>query len=288
MKIKALAPWFGGKRNLAPRIAAELGQHRAYFELGCGSMAVLLSKQPCMMETAVDLHGDLCNLAEVVRHPTQGARLYRRLRRTLMCDAVFQQAKDSEPEDPVGRAYRYFVLSWLGRGGNAGCRQYDQHFAVRYTPNGGHGATRWRHAVDSIPSWRRRLANVTILRRDLFEVLPKIDDISGVAVYVDPPYLVKGTLYEHDFGPEDHTRLAEALGRFRRARVVVSYYQHVWLDELYPGWTQVRIPVVKSVAHQGRRGEMKARATEVLLINGPSRETGLFTPQSGSNLDVYA
>jgi DNA adenine methylase len=40
MPIKAIAPWFGGKRTLAPRITAELGAHRAYWEPFCGSMAV--------------------------------------------------------------------------------------------------------------------------------------------------------------------------------------------------------------------------------------------------------
>jgi hypothetical protein len=43
MPIKALAPWFGGKRNLAPLIVAELGEHRCYWEPFCGSMAGLPS-----------------------------------------------------------------------------------------------------------------------------------------------------------------------------------------------------------------------------------------------------
>lgn len=34
MKIKAIAPWFGGKRNLAPQIVRLLGRHRAYWEHG--------------------------------------------------------------------------------------------------------------------------------------------------------------------------------------------------------------------------------------------------------------
>lgn len=42
--ITAIAPWFGSKRTLAPRIVAELGSHRAYWEPFCGSMAVLLAK----------------------------------------------------------------------------------------------------------------------------------------------------------------------------------------------------------------------------------------------------
>ena len=48
MQIKALAPWFGGKRTLAPRIVAELGPHRAYWEPFCGSLAKDSGKRPIM------------------------------------------------------------------------------------------------------------------------------------------------------------------------------------------------------------------------------------------------
>jgi hypothetical protein len=43
-KIKAIVPWFGSKRSMGPTIAEELGRHRAYFSLGCGSMADLFAK----------------------------------------------------------------------------------------------------------------------------------------------------------------------------------------------------------------------------------------------------
>lgn len=33
MKIKAIAPWFGSKRKLAPTIIRELGEHKSYPEL---------------------------------------------------------------------------------------------------------------------------------------------------------------------------------------------------------------------------------------------------------------
>ena len=40
MKIKAIAPWFGGKRTMAPDIVEQLGPHTQYFEPFCGSMDV--------------------------------------------------------------------------------------------------------------------------------------------------------------------------------------------------------------------------------------------------------
>ncbi len=290
MKIKAIAPWFGGKRNLAPVIVEELGPHRVYWEPFCGSMAVLMAKAPCVMETVNDLHGDLVNLARVIQHPEHGPRLYRRLRRTLTTEATFREAATRftiapcEQLDPE-RAYWYFVASWLGRSGiagsNVGAKRGAGHsFCVRYTANGGQPAKRWRSAVNSIPAWRHRLQGVVILSRDGLKVLGRIEDAAGTALYLDPPYLQQtrsgfsgrgGTArYLHDFDETAHVRLAEAVSRFRKSRVVVSYYDDPLLAELYPGWTQRVIDVNKGMANQGSRGKKDVRVKEVLLINGAS------------------
>ena len=277
MKITALAPWFGGKRNLAPTIVEELGEHRVYWEPFCGSMAVLLAKPVCVMETVNDLHGDLVNLARVVQSETLGPALYRRLRRTLMCETLHREAAarhrergyagDGEPD--LQAAYDYFLCAWLGRNGVAGTG-YNQGFCLRFTANGGQAARRTISVVDSIPAWRRRLRNVMVLCRDAFDLLPRIDDAPGTAIYVDPPYLKKGAKYVHDFEAPDHERLAKLLGRFKRSRVVVSYYADPQLADLYPGWTQREIVVSKALSVQGRRGGTDSKATEVLVINGPS------------------
>lgn len=92
--ITSLVPWFGSKRRLASRIVAELGDHRAYWEPVCGSMATLLSKPRASQETVNDLHGDLINLARCVQHAGVGPRLYRRLRRVLCSDAEYSTAVD--------------------------------------------------------------------------------------------------------------------------------------------------------------------------------------------------
>jgi DNA adenine methylase len=231
------------------------------------------------METVVDLHWDVTNLAKVVQDVELAPQLYRRLRRTLLSEQLHRDAAKryaergycpdvSQPD--LDRAYDYFLCAWLGRNGVAGTHSYNQGFCVRYTANGGHAPKRWDSAVRSIPAWRRRMANLTILNRDMFKVLPRILDEAGTAIYCDPPYLIKGAKYIHDFESGDHEQLAEALGRFRKARVVVSYYDHPLLAELYPEWTRRVIEVSKALAHQGRRGKNDTKAREVLLMNGPS------------------
>lgn len=276
--ITALAPWFGGKRNLAPAIVEALGPHRVYWEVPCGSMAVLLAKPPCVMETAVDLHGQLINLARVLQREDTALDLYGRAARTVFHEVLHAEAierlrarpKDAPaPEEPdVDLAYDYLCVAWFGRNGVAGTANHNHGFCVRYTANGGHAAKRWRSVVDSIPWWHDRLINVTILCRDMFGVLDRIDDAPGTAIYCDPPYLVKGARYVHDFAAADHARLADALARFRQARVVVSYYDHPDLGRLYPGWSRRHIAVTKAMASQrARDASNDIKAVEVLLVN---------------------
>lgn len=290
-KINAIAPWFGSKRTLAPRIVAELGPHAAYWEPFCGSMAVLLAKPRATMETVNDLHGDLINLARTIQHPRWGPSLYRALRRAVFSAEAFENslqtlqscraANDPSDHTPdLWWAHAYFIVSWMGRNGSAGTDAYNGGFCKRYTKSGGHGATRFANAVSSIPTWRRRLRDVTILNEDAFALLGKIEDAKGVVVYCDPPYLVKGCTYLHDFSAEegtlhgdDHARLAAGLARFAKTRVVVSYYDHPRLAELYPPdrWTKVHCPTTKALVNQGMRDKGGATvAPEVLLINGPS------------------
>lgn len=280
--INAIAPWFGGKRTLAPKVVSQLGKHTAYWEPFCGSMAVLIAKPQCTMETVNDLHGDLINLARCIQHDTISVDLFSRLSRVACSEELHRQAAERHRargnapsgEPDIDRAVDYFLCSWLGRNGVAGTSSYNQGFCRRFTKNGGHAAKRFVSAVESIPDWWHRLRNVTILNGDGFELLERIEDANGVAIYCDPPYLVKGAKYLHDFDCDDHRRLAELLRRFKKTRIVVSYYDDERLKDLYPGWRCDRIEVTKSLVNQGMRDKgVAVKATEVLLVNEPQ---GLF------------
>lgn len=297
--ITSLAPWFGAKRTLASRIVAELGPHSAYWELFCGSMAVLLAKEPASSETVNDLHGDLVNLGRVVAHEELHRVLFKKLRRTFASRVLMDEAAARYRErgntpataPDLDRAYDYFLSTWLGRNGVAGTQSYNQGFCRRFTKSGGDAGKRWTSAVDSIPAWSHRLRKVTILSEDAFELLERIEDASGVVIYLDPPYIEKGARYVHDaddsspqvlriLGIDDpaklptfawHRALARLANRFKKTRVVISYYEHALLTELYPHWTKIPLKATKSLVNQGLRDSGGAiEAPEVLLINGPT------------------
>lgn len=277
MIIRALAPWYGCKRTLAPAIVKQLGRHRVYWEPFCGSMSVLFTKDVVAYETVNDLHGNLVNLARVVQYEETALELYGMVQRTLFTEDMVVQAREwlSLPQKHfyrnTERAYWYMVFSWMGLNGVSGTPLSSTGtFAVRYT-QGGNGPTRWRSVAESIPDWHRRLQKVQILNRDAFEIIPRIEDVDATALYVDPPYLEKSSSYVHDLNPGEHTELARLLRSFKKARVVVSYYDHPALAELYPGWTKVPLAAAKSMANSSKREEKgRTEANEVLLVNGPS------------------
>lgn len=285
MTISALQPWFGGKRTLAPRIVEALGPHSVYWEPFCGSCAVLFAKPPCRQETVNDLHGDLVNLARVVQDEELCQRLHWRLRRTIPTETFFRESLavirgGPAPAAPcLDRAFHYFVQGWLGMSGVAGTSSLNSNFAKRYSAGGGAPATRFVGAVDSLPWWHERLRGVFVLSGCGLELCEKVYDEDGTVVYADPPYLVKGAKYLHDFTPEQHERLAAALCRFKKTRAVVSYYEHPDLDRLYPGWQKLDVATAKSVVNSGKRPKGRVEAPEVLLVNRPHTATGLFATE---------
>ncbi len=278
-QIAAIAPWFGSKRTLSPRIVALMRPHRCYWEPFVGGISVILHKTPCPMETINDLHGEVTNLARVIAHREMYLTLCDRLVCTLMSEQLYREAAERwktrgltpAPDAPdLERAYDYFLCSWLGRNGCAGTQSYNQGFCVRYTANGGHAAKRFRSAVNSIPDWHERLRNVTILNRDGFELIGRIEDEPKTVIYLDPPYVVKGAKYQHDFKPEDHARLREAAGRFKRAQVIVSYYDHPSVRELYDGWRFHDCMTTKALAQGNTKRAGVVEAPELLIVNGAS------------------
>jgi DNA adenine methylase len=277
VKIRSLAPWFGAKRAQAPGIVRLFGRHSAYWEPFAASCSVLFAKPPARCEVVNDLHGGLVNLARCVASDELAPRLFERLGRTAFCRAIHEEAcarLDARPgtlpapaqPDP-GWAYDYLVASWMGRNGLAGtANEAGTGFCVRYTTTGGDPAARFRNAAASLPDWWRRLRNATILNTDGIALCGRIGDEPGTVVYCDPPYIAEGDEYLHPFSPEQHRALAEALARFARARVVVSYYDHPDLGPLYAdrGWARL-YPDARRSMGGGDRG----RAPEVLLLNPP-------------------
>ena len=283
MPITALAPWFGSKRTLASRIIAEFGPHNSYWEPMCGSCAVLLAKATSSSENVNDLHGGITCVARTLADPRQALEVYRRLAGVIPCEARWREdalwvEEETNHEDDVDPIYaaKYLIASWLARNGYGGTDTAFGSFAVRFSATGGTPAGRWRAVVDSIPAWHERLRNVTILNRDCFEVISRINDAAGTVIYLDPPYIIEGVKYDHKFTEYQHSELARLLRRFKKARVLVSYYLHAAITGLYDGWHCLTLDTPKFLGKAGQRAHSIdcPVAPEILLINGLPIDTG--------------
>lgn len=293
-------PYYGSKRGQAAAIVRELGSaHRGFCELTAGSLAVTLAKDPVSMEVVNDLYGDVVNVTRVLAS-VRWRELHERIDRTLMAYPLHEEAKgrtagpcpvapsiDDVGDEHLDRAYWFLLHSWQGINGVTGTGRGNMQVARRFTVGGGHGAQRWQGVADSIPFWHRRLKDVLIDQMDCCDLASRLADDGTWCIYADPPYIVKGDNYVHDFTPEKHAELAAVLSAKKRTRVVVSYYDHPEVRRLYRvgepgGWTLVDMAKTKALVNQGMRdvepGSAKVIAPEILLINGESytQAGGLF------------
>ncbi len=296
MKVGALLPYFGGKREMAPRIVELMGEHAGYIEPFAGSMAVLFAKPASAIEMVSDRWGLLINLARVIASDRY-VELVDRVERTLFAEELVVEGRAwinahagvvAESVDAVGMmhvdaAYWLLVVSWMGRNGVAGTASYNIAVARRFTLNGGSPTVRMTSMAGSIPAWHERMRSVQIYQMDGIELCERVDDDERFVIYADPPYIRKGSSYICDFAGEDHARLASALDAKRSARVIVSYYDEPELEDLYPRdrWTRIDASKSKSLVSGGQRDKRGSTiAPEVLLLNRPAAEAssagGLF------------
>lgn len=271
MRINALAQWFGGNRMLAESVGKALGRLRwcgVPFVGGCSELPHINTAAG----VANDLHRHIINLARVVRddvlvellvqrldgllfHPDELAAAQRRCRERERLDA------DGCPPD-VEWATDYFAACWMGRGGHAGKRgEFDQALSLRWTSSGGDSAVRFRSVIESLRDWHRALRNWSFTCLDGFEFIAKVRDADGHGLYVDAPWPDAGDEYRHGCTREQHTRLAEVLARFEKARVVVRFGDHPLIRELYPQLRWSWLP-------QRSRNQRNGALAEVLIANG--------------------
>ncbi len=271
MRINALAQWFGGNRMLAESVGRALGRLRwcgVPFAGGCPQLPQILTTAG----VANDLHRHVINLARVVRDDGLVEQLVRRLDSVLFhpdelaeaqrrCHEREEHGRVSDTPD-VAWAADYYAACWMGRGGHAGKRgEFNQTLSLRWTSSGGDSAVRFRSAIRSLRDWHNALRTWSFTCIDAFDFINKVRDADGHGLYVDAPWPDVGDGYRHPFTREQQVRLAEALARFTRTRVVVRYGDHPLIRDLYPSprWTWLS---------QTSRNQRNGATAEVLIVNG--------------------
>lgn len=292
--LRVLVSYFGAKARLGPEIARQLGPHRARFEPFCGGLSVTFACEPSSNEVINDLNGAVVNLAAVIASP-RWTDLRDRLDRTHCCEGLLLNSAAwlgvNSPELPKGKragsvdpqavtkehvewAYHFAVASWLSReNGLIGARP-PRTLARSFTPNS--AAKRLPRLVGTLEWMHARLKHVTIWCTDAMSIIERVQDAPTSAIYCDPPYLratrPSSYLIDVPTDPDEelkwHASLARAVRRFKKARVVVSYYDHPQIRGLYKGWSVVSIKTRRIVGNVDFGKSASSDAPEILLING--------------------
>jgi len=259
--------WHGGKWLLAPWVIQHFPAHRVYVEPYGGAASVLMRKPRAYAEVYNDLDQDAVNLFQVLRSDRADA-LIAALRLTPFCDVEFFAAYD-QCDDPVERARRLIVRSFMGFGSNACHRKSG--FRSNNNRSGTTPAHDWVNYPDALSATVERLRGVVILNRDAMNVMERHDGPDTLH-YVDPPYVPetrdKGSDYRHELSNEDHSALLEFLCGLQ-GKVVLSGYPCPSYDVALHGWRRVE----RKALADGSRAR-----TEVLWMN--------FTPTPSDQMDL--
>lgn len=273
-KVTALAPWFGSNRMLASEVGKELHGCKWVGVPFAGGMTELLYIKANTIIVS-DIHRNIINLANVVKHRTLGPKLYRELRRegfhwdTHKIAQEWCRTHEPGDEPDYDAALNYFIAVWMGRSAIAGINdEFCGRLPVRWNANGGDSCKRYRSAVDSLRAFRRIFERCNFLVLDVFEFLAAVQDLLGHAIYLDPPFFGPGARYKHNGGATEEerrafqVRLRDALLRFVNCRIVLRFYDHPLIRELYPEgerWTWRRL--------KGRDQANNGAKPEVLIVN---------------------
>jgi DNA adenine methylase len=238
-----------------------------------GGAAVLLAKSRSSVEVYNDLNGDVVNFFAVLRERPN--ELISRLLLTPYSRSEYQHLLQEwhvqRPVEPVDRAYEWFCLQ-------------DQSFNSKF--NSGFSSSKARNDADPWASRpgklyevAARLRGVIIENLDFADIIPRYDSPETV-FYIDPPYIGCRSDYYPGFklSDDDHRRLAILLNE-AKGRILVSYYDHPLLQELYPNWIRESIDQKKGAAYYAGIW-YRADATEILLMNFHPNQRKLFSTAS--------
>jgi DNA adenine methylase len=253
--------WMGGKRQLRREILKRLPEHRVYVEPFCGAAWVFFGKERSDVEVLNDKSGELTNFWRCVRE--RPAELAEAVRWSLSSKADFLLERDADLSglSEIQRAARFYFLVRLAYGSRmvgAGFG-FSRHRRSRFDA----GTLR-----ESLERAHERIQRVWVLNDDVETVIERTDG-TDTLFYCDPPYLLQGRYYEHEFSAADHERLAQTL-RSVAGKFLLSYNDCEEIRDLYEG---CNIEEVRLCYHTGRRKHGKA-VVELLISNYDQQPTG--------------
>lgn len=266
MNVRSPLIWFGGKGKVAQHIIRRIPHHNCYVELFGGAAHVIAQKPHITNEVYNDIDGEVVNFLLMAR--AEPRRLKEACESLPYSRQLYEKWKREEmPRDDFERAVRFF---YLNRSGIAKGNSKEAFTTTGWRHSRKHNTARtYQSACNLIESFAKRMSTVMIDNRDFREVA-RVYDSPTTLFYVDPPYIGREKCYAGGFTENDHRELAELLNNIQ-GKVILSYYEHPLLDELYSSWNKEKFKAVRQVVN----GHNNA-AEEMLLMNFENNQLTLF------------
>jgi DNA adenine methylase len=272
--------WHGGKGKLAPKIVPLLPKHHTYIEPFGGAAAVLLEKQPSEFEVYNDINSDLVNFFRMLREAPED--LIRAIELTPYAREEYAVA-GGPVEDPVERARRFMVASWMTVSAYTGTfrSETDWRRLLHYT-KGTHNppSVEWQRLSARLWGCSQRLRTIQIDNRPAKDIIVKYDG-PGACFYIDPPYMAEVRTgpkrYEGEMTDDEHVELLELLNGSEGAQVVSSYDNPLYAQQLTRarGWVQHKFEMTlhSTMAGLGQKRHTRVESVWVRAARAPSQTT---------------
>lgn len=251
--------WFGGKAYYAEWILSHFADHDVYVEPFGGAANVLLRKRPSNAEIFNDLDHRLVNFFRVLRNRVQFDELVRLASLTPYSREEFATlAEAPEPDDPVEKAWWFFVRCRQAMGGSGMTRLLPCFWAMSVRSRRGMAepVSKYLSAIEGLGDVANRFATVAVECLDAVELIEKYDGAQTL-FYCDPPYVPetrhpqKATRYGVEMTLADHEKLVRALLACR-GKVILSGYRSELYDSLLADWRRVETTVKSQMSNSGQ------------------------------------
>ena len=262
--VRPVAPYLGGKRNLAKRITAEIEKipHAIYAEAFVGMGGVFLRRERAPKSEVInDRSRDVATFFLILqRHYVAFMEM---IKFQLTTRAEFERLVATDPDTltDLERASRFLYLQRTAFGGKVSGR----NFGVSPATPARFDVTKLGPMLEDLHS---RLAGVVI------ECLPYADFITRydrpeTLFYLDPPYWgCEGDYGRHLFEVADFERLAALLSGLQ-GRFILSLNDVPEVREIFSAF---RIESVETSYTISRKGDARGAAGEVLIMGGGNKK----------------
>lgn len=241
--VSPVAPWMGGKRNLAKRLTRIIStvDHQIYAEpfVGMGGVFLRRSFIP-KAEVINDFSGDVINLFRILQRHYQ--QFLDCLKFQITSRREFERLTKTDPTTltDLERAARFLYLQKTAFGGKV----TGQSFGISPDRGGRFNISTLAPMLEDV---HERLAGVVIENLSFNEFIPRYDR-PGTLFYCDPPYFGCEDDYGKElFSKDDFSRLADLMEGVK-GKVLLSINDTPEIRRIFSAFHQKQVNVTYTVS----------------------------------------